>query len=190
MTTMPSQKLFIFKASHANISVIIRKNSGKKENYQMIRWDMSNNTFVEGQWLLNKQLFIQGCAISPDGQHFGWIYNQYGRDNHTHAGISVIPYFTAVLYSPAFLGRWYVMQFNRDSQPIDKNKCGFITRRETQLIVSTNTLPVPSGLQPPMFIHKIDERVYRIEVDQYKVLVDGQVVYDAADNQFVNIEAA
>ena len=75
-----SQKLFVFIAKNVPISAIIRK--GKMQGrpcYQIIKWDMSTNEFTEGQWLLHKQLFVRGCSISPNGQLFGWIYNQYWR---------------------------------------------------------------------------------------------------------------
>jgi len=45
--------LKIFKAVNVPIALIVRKSDSGK-TWQLIKWNMNNNTFDEGQWLLHK----------------------------------------------------------------------------------------------------------------------------------------
>lgn len=175
------QRLFIFVASDAPIAVIIRKErNGKREHYEMIRWNMETNEFTEGQWLMNKQLFIRGCAISPNGKLFGWVYNRYWvRGDPDYAGVSSIPNFTADLFSTRACGRWYSVQFDRYSSPL-AGDFAFIQRSDIQISNETNA--VPSGLQDTEFVWNGKT----IKVDGYKLSVDEEVIYDATNHVFVD----
>lgn len=185
----PHQKLFIFMAENAPIAVVIRKEivrmgkKVKKEYYQLIKWDMKTNEFTEGQWLMNKQLFINGCSISPNGQLFGWVYNQYWLASATYAGVSRIPYFTAELFSDTICGRWNSVQFDKDSHPI-AGSFDFEQRSNLPITLSKNR-PRPSGIQEQTFASKTGKSLY--VVDQYKILCDGVEIYDASKNVFENI---
>ena len=176
-----SQKLFVFVAENAPIAVVIRKEkSGSAECYEVIKWDMTTNEFVEGQWLMNKQLYIKGCAISPDGQLFGWVYNQYWVNAKAYAGVSRIPYFTADLFGTS-AGRWFGVEFDEDSNPL-ASEFNFEQRTECHIPLSEKPAR-PSGLQPETFTTKDGSTIV---LDQYKIICDGVEIYDATENKFAN----
>ena len=180
-------KLFIFVAENAEVAVVIRKEKrNKREFYQCIKWDMENNTFVEGQWLLNKQLFIEGCSISPDGKLFGWVYNRYWNCAETLAGISYVPNFTAELFGHG-CGRWLLTSFDSNSRPFP-DEFGF--KQQGDVVIELSNLDrksdaVSSGLKPSEFITKNGKHVSVID---YKILLDGIEIYNAENNVFVNRE--
>ncbi len=181
-------KLFIFKVENVNVALIVRKETkNKKQNWQLIKWNMDTNEFTEGQWLLNKQLWINGCSISPNGLHFGYIYNTYQNiNNNTHTGISYIPYFTALLYGNQGIGRYYPVKFDRlTGQPI--NNQGFqqvnnividhINNNDYFEIADTGLLQLPYNFNGNI-----------ISVDKYKLLINNNVIYDATNNKFTSIQ--
>lgn len=177
-----SQKLFVFMAENAPIAVVIRKEKkGKCECYQVIKWDMTTNEFTEGQWLMNKQLFINGCAISPDGQLFGWVYNKFWTDED-YAGVSRLPNFTADLFGTAF-GRYFCVKFDEDSNPL-AGEFKFEQRTESHITLS-NKKARPNGLQPQTFTTKSGAVIV---LDQYKIISDGVEIYDASENKFVAVK--
>ena len=179
---MTSQKLFVFINKKNDIAVIIRKEKkNKKNNYQIIKWDIQNNIFTEGQWLLKKQLFIKGCSISPDGKYFGWLYNTYQHNNETYAGISLIPNFTAILFGTGGIGRYLTVQFDKNSMPI--NNQSFELKSNIILKKSITEIPVYSGLQELNFILKTGEKII---INGYNLIMDGNIIYDATNNIFTN----
>ena len=184
-------KLSIF-VSETNIALIVLKKGTKHPSYQLIRWDMHSNTFTEGQWLCNKQLALSCCALSPDGKLFGWLYNQYWKkQDDTHAGISLVPNFTALLYSNQFAGRWDTVNFDTDSNPLHLDKHQFVSRTNNDLRQGDPAHAAHSGL-----IIKSDDDSFTncfgdlVSVDDYKLLVNGLVVYDASNNAFAPKEPA
>jgi len=180
------QKLFIFVARDAPIAVIIRKErKSKREHYEMVKWNMETNEFTEGQWLMNKQLFINGCSISPNGKLFGWIYNKYWeKGNDTFAGISSIPNFTADLFATRTCGRWFNVNFDSHSAPL-ADDFAFVQRSSVIIPISNETHRVPSGLQEPEFVWNGKT----VKVDGYKLCVDGEVIYDTTNHVFMNCPA-
>jgi hypothetical protein len=183
-----SRKLFVFVATDAPVAVVIRKGKfNGRPCYEMIQWNLATNEFTEGQWLMNKQLFVRGCAISPNGQWFGWVYNKYWqldpRERDTFAGVSRVPNFTADLFATKTCGRWFSVQFDCCSRPL-AGTFAFEQRgpRRVEVVAAEGTDAVPSGLQPETFVWNGQT----ISVRGYELLVDGHVVYDATDHVFVN----
>jgi hypothetical protein len=183
---MSSQKLYVFVAEESHNAAIIRKEKIKGQpRYQIIKWDMITNKFTEGQWLLNKQLFIKGCSISPNGELFGWQYNRFWTNEDTHAGISIIPNFTAELYGRG-CGRYNTVVFDYNSHPISRP---FNFEKKGTLDITLSdvdekyTKCAPNGLQPQTFNTKYGNIV---RVDGYKLIVDDVIVYDAEHNIFIN----
>ena len=41
------------------------------------------------------------------------IYNTYHKKDCTHAGISHVPYFTAIMYGNEGMGRWHSARFDK-----------------------------------------------------------------------------
>jgi len=182
-------KIFIF-VSQTNIALIIVK---KGKSYQLIKWDIATDTFTEGQWLRYKKLAIKCCAISPDGKYFGWVYNMYGKNFSTHAGISMIPNFSADLYSGMMCGCWDCITFDTLSNPLNLDKYQFQYKCKHSMpcvfsegnseCVADNGLVIYDAKD--VFIYQAFNKI--ITVDEYKVLVNGNVVYDATDNMFVEV---
>jgi hypothetical protein len=183
-------KIFIF-VSQTNIALIIVK---KKDSYQLIKWDITTDTFTEGQWLHHKKLAINCCAISPDGKYFGWVYNIYGKLFSTHAGISLIPNFSADLYSGMMCGCWDCILFDNSSNPLNLEKYQFqykckhtipcIFREGSYEYIAESGLAIYNSTD--RFLYS-DNKL--ITVDEYKVLVNNIVVYDATDNVFIEKKA-
>ena len=89
-------KLFLYKAKDANIIAILRRGIKRKE-WQLILWNTLDDTFQEGQWLINKMIHPRYCSISPNGIYFFYHYwdrGQYSED----AVFSKLPNFTAEYY--------------------------------------------------------------------------------------------
>jgi hypothetical protein len=172
--------LKIFKAQNSPIALIIRK-SNQGKSWQLIKWDLETDTFESGQWILNKQLFVDGCAISPNGEYFYWIYNTYqNSDINTHIGISKIPYFTALMYGSGTSGRWSVCKFDSETyQPIAIEKMESRNGGEIQFLEKGNGLP--NGLMPSEWT---DIKNRTITTDGYKVFADGEEIYDCSNHQF------
>jgi hypothetical protein len=180
-------KMFVFVAGQAWIAAIVCKfKKNGRPCYQLLRWDLTTNEISEGQWLMNKQLFVRGCSISPNGQLFGWIYNQYWRrdGSDTHAGISVLPNFTAELYGDGACGRWNHTGFDEQNRPVPGN-LNFVKRGTLDIELSVIHLrdALPSGLQKQNF-QLSDGRNVRIE--GYQLFVNDVLLYDAESNEFVN----
>jgi hypothetical protein len=182
-------RLAIYKASNADIAVILRK--GQNDSWQLIKWNMLDNTFTEGQWLLRKQVSLEGCAISPNGKYFAWCYNRYHLLNRTdaiqaHFGISLIPNFTAIYYSGNSCGRGYV-RFDKDNNVINSVDFEPTNNYNSELdikLVGAYTQPANNGL----LNKEKKDFVYNnklVTVDGYKILMDGKEIYDATENYFV-----
>ena len=65
MPSEPSTRLHAFIASEARVGVILRR--GPTRHVRMIRWDLANDTFEPGQWLLGR-IYEDRCGLSPDGR--------------------------------------------------------------------------------------------------------------------------
>lgn len=172
--------LKIFNASKAPIALIIRS-SDKGQTWQLIKWNMENNTFIEGQWLLHKQLWTKGCSISSDGKYFYWLYNTYqDSKNYTHAGISTLPNFTAIMYGNKGNSRWDPCLFDKTtSKPINNHGLCPTDRKNIKCV--NFGIPDASGLMNDEWF---DERGRNIKVIGYKIFVNDILIYDATNNKF------
>lgn len=201
----PVQRLFVFEAEHSNHALIIRKERHhRRETYQMIHWNMETNHFIEGQWILNKQLYLGGCSISPNGRWFGWIYNQYGGNYDTHAGVSAIPYFTAHWYSNKVYGRYHRVRFDRQSRVYtglytdspDMNiewqlrSMPSVVHDIPELSPSRGVFTrdlCESGLQAREYVSRFRDN--RVSIRGYQLWVNDELVYDAELNRFREVVA-
>jgi hypothetical protein len=124
-------KLFMYKAKDANIVAILRRGKYRKE-WQMIRWDIDNDTFQEGQWLMNKMIQPRYCSISPDGKYFFYHYWDRGQYS-TDAVFSKIPNFTAEYY-----GEWNtyynVCSFTNDNKGVVSLSDQFVKRNMNTML--------------------------------------------------------
>jgi hypothetical protein len=179
----------------ANKIVIIRyqKIEGK-QCWQMIEWDLQTNTFVAGQWLMNKQLFIRGCAISPCGRYFYWIYNQFqSRTEVAVAGISPTPYFSSYYYGTAVIGRTKTAGFTADSVPVDIG----VGLCRTEMCPIDMCMPVSGNAACGGIVgngwlcdSKSPEATVAgatIRLEDYRILLNGEIIFDCTDSAFENV---
>ena len=100
MTTTPVIRLHLYFATENDRSVILRQ--GPSKQYRMILWHRDTNTFEDGQWIKNR-IYIERCALSPDGQHFLYFLLDGKWDSETMGSYSVLsrpPYWTALALFP------------------------------------------------------------------------------------------
>jgi hypothetical protein len=184
-------RLFLYKAEHAPICILLRKETKQKKQYwQMIHWNLETNTFTPGQWLCNKQM-IPHFHLSQDGQYCTYMYNQYQCVDDAHWCVSKVPYFTAIYYAKACGRRDWCGFIKGTNQAYTSCSDPILTRQQTDL-------PFPYTLHkdiksPPHansgYI-KDNSFVYEqktIRIDGAFVYVDDEVVYDATENTFENI---
>jgi len=178
-------KLFVFRASDAPIALIVRR-SNKGKDWQLIRWDVENDVFTEGQWLLNKKLWIDGCSLSSNGEFFYWIYNTYGQEIETHAGISCVPYFTAIMYGNKGMGRWDRCRFDRNTKkPINNQGLEFTNVTQIRIECIDTGTPDSTGLIKDD--SWMDGKGRKITIQEYKIFGNDELIYDATENQYKNI---
>ncbi|MEM8632566.1 MAG: hypothetical protein AAGF74_15130 [Pseudomonadota bacterium] len=100
MNTAPVERLHLFFATETPRALILRRVA--RRLYQLIGWDRDTDAFTPGQWL-KKEIQIDACRLSPDGQHFLYVvtgapYRTEATDRYTV--ISRPPYFTALALFP------------------------------------------------------------------------------------------
>jgi len=131
-------KLFMYKAKNADIVAILRRGD-KRKTWQLIRWDITSDTFQEGQWLMNKMIHPRYSAISPDGKYFFYHYWENGQYSDD-AVFSKIPNFTAEYY-----GTWNTYyqdcSFTNDGKGVYSLEKQFVKRNnntELELVLRNN----------------------------------------------------
>lgn len=188
-TRMP--KLSIFKASDAPIALIVRR-ANKGKDWQLIRWDMQDDTFDEGQWIRNKHLWIDGCSLSSDGQYFYWIYNLFCtkdktlETNDTHAGVSNVPYFTALMYGNKGMGRWDRCRFDKTTKKPINNQGLRPNDPEYEIECVESGTPDSTGLIKEL--EWFDDFGRSITIVEYQIFVNNHLHYDSTNNTFQNIK--
>ena len=143
-------KLFLYKAKDNNIIAILRRGIKRKE-WQLILWNTLDDTFREGQWLINKMIHPKYCSISPDGEYF--FYHYWDRCKYSEDAVfSKLPNFTAEYY-----GTWNTYYpnctFTDDNKGVIVYDDQFAKRRaDTELeLVLRNNINV-NNLSNPSYI--------------------------------------
>lgn len=90
--------LFFLVASAARTAVVLRR--GPSKSVQMLRWDLSTDEVLEGQWLKGR-VHEHRCDVSPDGRLFLYFGAKYTSAVDTFTAICRPPYFTALAYWPS-----------------------------------------------------------------------------------------
>lgn len=182
---MPVPKLFLYKARDAPVVAILRRGTNKN-TWELIRWDMDTDMFKRGQWLTKAIMNGAYCAISPDGVHFAYHYSD-APEWKSHAVVSVLPYFSALLITDKHAGTWDAIAFDRVGNVMHTSaKDGFIKKRPCELKVKAHvdaekyTGYVETG-------EFVDTRGRHITVAEGRILADGLTIYDTMDHVFENI---
>ncbi|MCA9617282.1 MAG: hypothetical protein R3B99_25200 [Polyangiales bacterium] len=97
MPSEPSTRLHAFVATEARVGVILRR--GPTRHVRLIRWDLSNDTFEPGQWLLGR-IYEDRCGLSPDGRLFVYFAGKHGTKLGTFTALCRPPFFTALALWP------------------------------------------------------------------------------------------
>lgn len=177
---MPAPKLFLYKASDANVAVILRRGE-RRSLWEMIRWDIETDTFTRGQWLtVAQQMNGAYCAISRDGRHFAYWYSEFERPYTTHAIISEVPYFTALLYTKDHCSNWDTIAFDSEGNPMHSRAGRLVKRNPTKLKAAPWERGVDSGFREEF----VDFSNRHITTDKGRLLANGQLLYDTTDHVF------
>ena len=186
------KKLFLYRAEDIPHIYLIAYRKDK-HTWQLIRWNSKTNEFIEGQWLLGRQVAVNCSCLSPCGRYFYYLTNIYNglmddRDDKHCMIISTVPNFTASLFTKECAGRWVLPAgfTKHDRLPISyipleqrgKIKIKY-TLKKTR--VGTNEcFPVGPILQQ----HHTDYRGRTIVVDGPTLWRNGKLIYDASENVF------
>lgn len=186
------KKLFLYCAQEMpHIYLIVYRKD--REAWQLIHWNSKTNTFIEGQWLLGRQLAVYHSCLSPCGGYFYYLTNIYNcsrndRDDVDCMAVSNVPNFTALLFTKKCVGRYDLpVGFSKHNRlPISyipfeqkgKRKLKY-TLKET--CVGTNEC-FPVG--PILRQHHTDYRGRNIVVEGPTLWRNGKLIYDASENEF------
>lgn len=190
-------KLYLYKASHANIVAILRKGKGRSE-WELIKWDLDTDTFQDGQWLLRKQVDADSAAISPYGDYFAYGYDIYGlRDWESVGVVSKLPNFTAEYFAKFTGGRvWYSPRFDPINRLVNhyinqnNNKEPFFEKRNLttkleEVQLTQNHLYADPGYMGQSFTDPKGRRITSIEG---KLFADGELIYDTTNHVFREVK--
>lgn len=173
--------------SETSIAVIIVSTS--RTRHQMVVWNLENDTFQPGQWLLHKHL--RNCHLSPDGKHFAYTCTMYTPIHEQYTVICRPPYFTAVCIMPkmanpvfwqsntvlAVTDMYYRNQL-RNLPPIDGLSIVYAATNRPQPHVNNEQ----DGIEP--------HRGRRVSVQKpLRLMVDNVMLRDFTNSTFANIPA-
>lgn len=184
-------KLHLYKASEANVAVILRQGKQRKE-WELIVWDLDTDTFTEGQWLLHKQLDAKTAAISPNGLYFAYGYDTYGYlGAFTSVGVaSKLPNFTAEYFCSCTGGRiYYRPHFDKDGKLVMTNSAPYDKRNESTDLETIHwddqTVIADSGYKGDSFT---DPKGRQIKAVDGQLFADDELLYDTTNHVFRMVE--
>ena len=193
---MPKAKLFLYKAASANVVAILRRDTSDRDNWELIKWDLDTDRFTEGQWLLKKHMNgASSCAISPDGQLFGYhyeVYNRYVKGKRVLESVGVIsklPNFTALYINKAWGFNWFSVMFDQDGSVIGYKEQWEKKGNIDLHFVTGDIRRVASGYIETNENEWIDPKGRKITTKEGKLYADDQLLYDTTDHMFVEREA-
>lgn len=175
--------------SETSLAVIIV--SASRTRHQMVLWNLENDTFQPGQWLLHKHL--RNCQLSPDGKHFAYTCTMYTPVHEQYTVICRPPYFTAVCIMPnmtnpvfwqsntslAITDTYYRV---RNLPPIDGIVITAVNRPPPQLRLQPHVNNEKAGIEPHRGRHVSVQKCLRL-------MVDHVMLRDFTDATFANIPA-
>ncbi len=197
---MTIPKLYLYKAEYANIVAILRRGTQRNE-WELIKWDLTTDSFTEGQWLRGKVMNGKYSAISPDGQFFAYHYDIYPMENDkqtfdSHGVVSRLPNFTALYFKPNFGGNWADIGFDMNSSIVYSGMTGVETlekkgNEDIPFVDWRSAVKAPTGYIQESRLREgaeepfVDHKGRVITTQDAKILVNNQVIYDTTDHVFV-----
>jgi hypothetical protein len=180
-------KLYLYLAAKANTAVLLRR-SGKKDQWQMIHWNLDTDTFTEGQWLLKKVINPKTASLSPCGRYFAYTYQVYGfikgeQHHESHAVVSQVPNFTALYHNGNFGGGYGLLKFSPTGEVYCSSFIGEGMEKRGGVTLSFTTT-VPEGSTGPVDM-LVDRKGRVITMAEGKVFANDILLYDTTNHVFV-----
>jgi len=97
MSTKPSTRIYAIIAREAPVAVVFRR--GPSKLVQLLRWDLTNDTFERGQWLKGR-IYERRSDLSPSGKYLVYSAADEKPPDYRWTAISKPPYLTALAYWP------------------------------------------------------------------------------------------
>jgi hypothetical protein len=176
----------MFKAPNAEKCIILKR---FKNSWQIIEWDIETDNVIEGETIVNKDIWIKGSAISPDGQYFYYsydTYNTHSQNTQTPCAygvvVSKIPNFTPLLFSNNECNRFYHCRFDEKTglpvynQMHELEQCGLSEQYKMIKNDDAITLANSGLLTEPKWIYYKGRTVY---IDNNVVICDNLILYNS-----------
>jgi len=93
----PSARLYCLLARDARVGVVFRR--GPTRQVLLIRWNLENDTFQEGEWFKGR-IYERRCDLSPKGDKLIYFAATYKEPLFTWTAISKPPWLTAIALWP------------------------------------------------------------------------------------------
>ncbi|MCA9606758.1 MAG: hypothetical protein KC619_14230 [Myxococcales bacterium] len=90
-------RLHVLLARQRRVGVVLRR--GPSKAVQLVRWDLSRDTFEPGQWLRGR-VYEHRCDLSPRGDLLAYFAAKNKGPYPAYTAISRPPYFTALALWP------------------------------------------------------------------------------------------
>lgn len=94
---VPATRLYAILAREARTGVIFRR--GPSKQVQLIRWDLRDDSFEHGQWLMGR-IYERRCDLSPSGRLLVYFAATNRAPYGSWTAISKPPFFTALALWP------------------------------------------------------------------------------------------
>src|SRR5580692_1395652 len=90
-------RIWVLLAKNASVAVVFRR--GPTRQVQMIKWNLDEDSFEEGQWFKGR-IYERRCGLSPDGKYLIYFAATYKEPMRSWTAISKPPYFSALMLWP------------------------------------------------------------------------------------------
>lgn len=176
-------KIFMYKAADAPIVAILLRGV-KRTHWKLIRWDLDTDTFIEGQWLMNKSMNGAYASISPSGEYFSYSYSIYpktvGSEYECHCAVSKLPNFTALYFNKNhYLG--YRLGFTADNKIVYISDYTMEKKGAIDIPIVTGDSVASGYIDTPVWK---DSNGRIIHTDGAKLYVNNNILYDATEHIF------
>lgn len=135
----PSTRIYAILAREAPVAVLFRR--GPSDFVQLLKWNLSDDTFEHGQWL-NGRIYERRADLSPSGKYVVYFAAKYKGPMTSWTAVSRPPYLTAIALWEG-MGAWGGGGLFDDDTHLQLNHS--ITRMR---LIDTFTLPEEMKVVP------------------------------------------
>jgi len=135
-------RLDIWVSNIKPIAVLLVRFNKKSLN-RLILWNLSDNSFIRGQWLTKAIISPSRSMISPEGDCFAYAYDCYSEKHESYTILSKPPFFTATtsVYGDSYGARY--RNYNGQKQLSVALKEQLIKGKHAQLFYDKD-IPLPT----------------------------------------------